>query len=187
MKYYKASEQELTNVANAIRTKGGTSSSLVFPDGFVAAIGNIPTGGGSTLISKSVTENGTYNASSDNADGYSAVTVNVPVLYVKAGQYTVAESWESGKTGNDMITAALADFYDENAFSYVLIFTNNTNTSGYRVDAIITGKAASSSDIPSIAGFMYRNYYASTTTFGSSGRASQGTVIEIYKALLPSQ
>lgn len=30
------------------------------------------------LISKSVTANGTYNASSDNADGYSSVTVNVP-------------------------------------------------------------------------------------------------------------
>lgn len=31
-----------------------------------------------TLISKSITVNGTYNASSDGADGYSSVTVNVP-------------------------------------------------------------------------------------------------------------
>lgn len=30
------------------------------------------------LIAKSITANGTYNASSDNADGYSSVTVNVP-------------------------------------------------------------------------------------------------------------
>lgn len=30
-----------------------------------------------TLIAKSITQNGTYNASSDNADGYSSVTVNV--------------------------------------------------------------------------------------------------------------
>ena len=30
-----------------------------------------------TLITKSITQNGTYNASSDNADGYSSVTVNV--------------------------------------------------------------------------------------------------------------
>lgn len=35
------------------------------------------TGGGSTLITKTITENGTYNASSDNADGYSQVVVNV--------------------------------------------------------------------------------------------------------------
>lgn len=34
-------------------------------------------GGGSTLITKNITENGTYNASSDNADGYSKVIVNV--------------------------------------------------------------------------------------------------------------
>lgn len=31
-----------------------------------------------TIIPKSVTANGTYSASSDNADGYSSVTVNVP-------------------------------------------------------------------------------------------------------------
>ena len=34
-------------------------------------------GGSATLITKSITANGTYNASSDNADGYSSVTVNV--------------------------------------------------------------------------------------------------------------
>lgn len=34
-------------------------------------------GGGSILIPKTITQNGTYNASSDNADGYSEVTVDV--------------------------------------------------------------------------------------------------------------
>lgn len=34
-------------------------------------------GGSATLITKSITENGTYNASDDNADGYSSVTVAV--------------------------------------------------------------------------------------------------------------
>ena len=34
-------------------------------------------GGSATLITKNITANGTYNASSDNADGYSSVTVNV--------------------------------------------------------------------------------------------------------------
>lgn len=36
-----------------------------------------PTGGGPVLTTKAITANGTYNASSDNADGYSSVTVNV--------------------------------------------------------------------------------------------------------------
>ena len=37
---------DLTKVAAAIREKGGTSDPLVYPDGFVTAIGNIQTGGG---------------------------------------------------------------------------------------------------------------------------------------------
>ena len=84
---YKVSGTDLTSVANAIRTKGGTSASLSFPDGFVTAIGNIETGGGSTLITKSITANGTYSASSDNADGYSSVTVAVPSKLV-TGTFT---------------------------------------------------------------------------------------------------
>lgn len=79
MAEYKVSSSDMTSVADAIRTKGGTSAGLSFPDGFVDAIDAIQTGGGSaTLITKSIAANGTYNASSDNADGYSEVTVNVP-------------------------------------------------------------------------------------------------------------
>lgn len=48
-------------------------------------------GGGSTLIEKSITANGTYNASDDDADGYSKVTVNVSGsggLVYETGTYT---------------------------------------------------------------------------------------------------
>lgn len=37
---------DLTSVANAIRTKGGTSGQLAFPAGFVSAVEAIPAGGG---------------------------------------------------------------------------------------------------------------------------------------------
>lgn len=77
MSDYRVKGTDLEAVADAIRTKGSTSAGLEFPDGFVTAIGNIPTGGGSTLITKNITANGTYNASSDSADGYSSVTVAV--------------------------------------------------------------------------------------------------------------
>lgn len=43
---YLTTDTELTSVANAIRTKGGTSAQLVYPTGFVSAIEAIPTGGG---------------------------------------------------------------------------------------------------------------------------------------------
>ena len=84
---YKVNGTDLTSVANAIRTKGGTSSPLSFPDGFVDAIGDISGGGSATLITKSITANGTYNASSDSADGYSSVTVAVPSRFV-TGTFT---------------------------------------------------------------------------------------------------
>ena len=42
---------ELESVADAIRTKGGTSADLVYPDGFITAIGNI-SGGGGTGVAK---------------------------------------------------------------------------------------------------------------------------------------
>lgn len=52
-----------------------------YKDGETIPISNIAiksTGGGGTIIPKTITANGTYNASSDSADGYSPVTVNVP-------------------------------------------------------------------------------------------------------------
>ena len=41
---YTTQASSLTAVADAIRAKGGTSADLTYPDGFVAAIENIPTG-----------------------------------------------------------------------------------------------------------------------------------------------
>ena len=41
---YTTQASSLTAVADAIRTKGGTSADLTYPDGFVSAIANIPTG-----------------------------------------------------------------------------------------------------------------------------------------------
>ena len=49
----------LASIANAIRTKGGTSASLSFPAGFVSAISEI-TGGGDLKYAAFVVENGTF-------------------------------------------------------------------------------------------------------------------------------
>lgn len=43
---YLTNTTDLKAVADAIRTKGGTSGALVYPDGFVSAINAITTGGG---------------------------------------------------------------------------------------------------------------------------------------------
>lgn len=46
MAYRKVDDISLASVADAIRSKGGTSDTLVFPEGFVSAISAIQTGGG---------------------------------------------------------------------------------------------------------------------------------------------
>lgn len=66
-----------TNIANAITAKGGTVSPGDGLLDFANDIANIPIPTPS-LTTKSINTNGTYNASSDNVDGYSSVSVNVP-------------------------------------------------------------------------------------------------------------
>lgn len=56
--------------------------------------------GGSTLITKSITQNGTYNASSDNADGYSQVVVNVSGGGGSSGVYVGTTSPDSSLGNN---------------------------------------------------------------------------------------
>jgi hypothetical protein len=74
-------DADLTSVANAIRTKGGTSDSLAFPAGFVSAVQAIPTGI-TPSGTKSITENGTYDVTQ-----YASAEVNVS----GGGGYTVDE------------------------------------------------------------------------------------------------
>jgi len=70
-------DADLLSVAQTIRTKGGTSEPLAWPDGYMSAVEAIQTGGAAPVIEPlEVTENGTYEAP-DGVDGYSPVTVNV--------------------------------------------------------------------------------------------------------------
>ena len=70
------------------------------------------TGGSAVLITKSITQNGTYSASSDSADGYSSVTVNVAgsswtkvaeTTYTTSTTSTSAETVETWETGHSEI------------------------------------------------------------------------------------
>ena len=66
-------ESLLTDIADAIRSKLGGSDTYT-PAEMAAAIGQIA----STLIAKTITQNGTYDPADDGADGYSSVTVTIP-------------------------------------------------------------------------------------------------------------
>ena len=75
----------LKGVAKAIRTKGGTSSGLVFPGGFVTAIENIPTGGGGDATATAML-NGTISGAYAN----SSVTSLRPYALADCSQLTSA-------------------------------------------------------------------------------------------------
>lgn len=70
-------DADLTSVANAIRTKGGTSASLAFPAGFVSAVQAIPTGSTPTGTKQiSITQNGTVT---EDVSGYANAEITTSV------------------------------------------------------------------------------------------------------------
>lgn len=66
-------DTDLTSVADAIRTKGGTSGQLQFPGGFVDAIDAIETGGGGSEL--------TLLASGEYVKTSSSSSLSIPVSY----------------------------------------------------------------------------------------------------------
>ena len=75
---------EITRINNniaaaytAAENKGATMPATENSANLAQTVASIPTGSTPTLITKQITENGTYTAADDNADGYSEATVNV--------------------------------------------------------------------------------------------------------------
>lgn len=79
-------------------TSNGTTTEDVTNYASVEIAVNVPSSS-PTLVTKNITENGTYNASSDNADGYSSVTVNVQ----GSGGYT-ADDWADRTKPSGVVT-----------------------------------------------------------------------------------
>lgn len=77
------------DLKTAIEGKGVTVPSATKLDGYADLVDAISQGGGSTLVTKNISANGTYNASSDSADGYSQVNVSVPASAVDSGTKSI--------------------------------------------------------------------------------------------------
>lgn len=124
---YLTTDTELTSIANAIRTKGGTSANLTYPTGFVTAIGNIPTG--------------TSRTSSDLE--VSGATVTAPAgLYASAASKSVA----SGTAGTPTATKGTVSNHS------VSVTPSVTNTTGYITGSTKTGTAVTVSASELVSG-----------------------------------
>ena len=96
---YLTNNTDLKKVADAIREKGGTSAALQYPDGFVAAIGEITTGIELSLI-VSVTS-GSVVTATKGATVVSGTAVNgsCTLIVPEAGVWSVKATL-NGKTSN---------------------------------------------------------------------------------------
>lgn len=90
MAEYLTTDTDLASVANAIRTKGGTSNLLTFPAGFVSAIDAIPAGGAITLLLGAVRpdaeliESFAYDKRIHSDEGVSIPTYSTSFLVLKS-------------------------------------------------------------------------------------------------------
>lgn len=89
---------DLTSIANAIRTKGGTAASLAFPQGFVSAVEAIETGGGGYTIDDLASTGITGN-------------INIGVGTIKKNAF----AYQNGITG---VSGANVSTINEFAFAY---------------------------------------------------------------------
>lgn len=150
---------KLDDLASAISVKSGASLPLTLAQ-MQTAVENMS---GATLTTKSITENGMYNASSDNADGYSSVTVNVPTptprsssdltvsgatVTAPAGYYSVAASKTvaSGTEGTPTATKGTVSNHS------VSVTPSVTNTAGYIAGGTHTGTAVTVSASELVSG-----------------------------------
>lgn len=104
-------------------------------------------GGGAVLGTKTITENGTYNASADSLDGYSSVTVNVPATGITPDQMA-QRSLLTGSISID--TATKVGYY---AFNEANI-TSVTSTSALSIEnfAFASCRNLVTVNMPSVTG-----------------------------------
>ena len=129
MAEYLTNTTDLTKVASAIREKGGTSGSLVYPDGFVSAIQAIQTG---TELQIIVTvESGATVTATKGSLSVSGTSVNgtCTLIVPEAGTWSVSATL-GGQT-SDTKTVSITGKYAV-ALSFVNSTLNNNEWSGIK-------------------------------------------------------
>lgn len=123
---YTATDKELKSIADAIRTKGGTSAQLQFPTGFVSAVEAISTGITPTGTKQiSITENGTKI---EDVTNYASaqITVAIPVY---AGEIVMPVTYS--------VTVSLTNPSGSSGFSGFEIYEMlDANTMGNKIGNI---------------------------------------------------
>lgn len=169
-------ESYLDDIADAIRNKNGTENTYK-PSQMAAAIEALP--GPSTLGMKIISENGSYDPASDNLDGYSGVTVNVPNSYSAGDEGKVVSSGalvsqtSVTKTENGTYDTTLNNQVVVNVPSATLVsksitengtyYPEDDNADGYS-SVIVNVSGCGGSDFSHEEAFLLTDYIASNGT-----------------------
>ena len=144
----------------------------------------LPSGGGSsaTLITKTITENGTYNASDDSADGYSSVTVNVPTPAAVAMN---VQTVQSTSRRNNTVLGSVASLTCEVAGTYDVDWTcTRSSTSGTWGSQLYINGTAYGSENTTFSNNVQNNHLTGVTipanaTVAVYGRSRSGYYIYV--------
>lgn len=104
---YLVTDTELTDVADAIRTKGGTSAALEWPTDFVDAIDAISGGGGSeyVIIPRYTSNNGNVTWDKDKASQGETITVtNIASSAQTIEVWSITEPYTRGSSSYTKIS-----------------------------------------------------------------------------------
>ena len=137
------------------------------------AIANLGGGSTPTLITKSITSNGTYNASSDNADGYSSVTVNVSgggssVTFTPVKEYLPSGIGANGWTATDGTSTLNIDggTYSASAGNYVEVDASNQLRMSMPISGSFYAFAIKCEIDPTFSPVNTNNWYAASCILG---------------------
>lgn len=159
-------KQDYENVADAIRTKGGTSAELIWPDGFITAIENISGGtdtsdatmtsgdqmlSGVTAYSKGIKYTGTIPTKTSSNMTTSGATVTAPAGYYASDASTsvdsmtlptsTAASASSGYSSKATVSRSTSDQYINIPTGY------NSAGAYYKINAVANGAVTAPSTI----------------------------------------
>lgn len=125
-----------------------------------------------TLITKTITANGTYSASDDSADGYSEVTVNVPSSAASSWTKVAETSYQISTTSTSVSTVATWETgHSEIWTTEKIVYVRVRDTAGQRAgyfygsDNFFTGTFLETANSSGVRSIIYTN---SSGVYGKS-------------------
>lgn len=136
-------------------------------------------GGGSTLGTKTITQNGTYNATDDNLDGYSEVTVNVSGGGGASAEDLFAGTFPSGDVSISNVTNTYQCLRGNTA---ITSFTSDSITQFYSANFLQACSALKTVELTATVSRFQGNMFQSCANLESISIPKLATTFPIYGA-----